>query len=109
MLSDCTADWGEGPVFSGLNISFHSGETSSVVGLSGCGKTTLLMTAAALLAPACGSVKLDGEPLRRGDRRIGLILQNYGLFPWLTVWQNITLGLRIRGGLRQFGCRRSFE
>jgi NitT/TauT family transport system ATP-binding protein len=101
-ITNCTSGYVHGKsreiVFSDLDLSFTPGETTAVLGPSGCGKSTLLLTAAALLNPFEGTVSLDERPLQKGDKRVGVILQQYGLFPWMTVWDNIVLGLRIRGG-----------
>ena len=105
-LSACAAGYDGRTVFKDLNIKFRSGETIAVLGPSGCGKSTLLKVASGLLSPLSGSVMLDGEALGRADRRVGVILQNYGLFPWLTVYENISLGLRIRGGYARRDERR---
>ena len=84
-------------VFDDLSLTVTEGDTLAIVGASGCGKTTLLYAAGGLLAPARGSVTLSGRPVSAGDRRIGLVLQQYGLFPWLTVRDNVALGLRLHG------------
>lgn len=70
-------------------VSFEVGARSScaIIGPSGCGKTSLLFLLAGLLRPDSGTVIIEGSP------RCGTILQNYGLFPWKTVSQNIGLGL----------------
>ncbi len=68
----------------------------AVVGPSGCGKSTLLLLLAGLEKPTAGRVEFKGSPLLGPHRDIGLVLQDYGLFPWKTVRQNIELGLRIR-------------
>lgn len=99
-IINCTAGYKDETVFSDLNIEFWPGETVTILGPSGCGKSTLLMTASGLLAPLSGEVFLDGEKLNKADRRVGLILQSYGLFPWLTVNENISLGLKIQGGYK---------
>ena len=96
-LSDCSAAYGPRPALSSVSLQVAAGHTACIVGPSGCGKTTLLMIAAGLKSPSTGTVRVDGEPGRPGDRRVGLILQQYGLFPWFTVRQNVELGLRIRG------------
>jgi ABC-type nitrate/sulfonate/bicarbonate transport system ATPase subunit len=96
-LLACSARYGPLPVFDELSLSVSPPDVVAVVGPSGCGKTTLLMLMAGLKAPASGSVLLDGSPMRAGDPRAGLVLQQYGLFPWFTVEQNVELGLRLRG------------
>ncbi len=68
-----------------------------MIGPSGCGKTTLLMVAAGLKQRDAGNVSLDGAEVRAGDPRIGIILQDYGLFPWYTALENAAIGHRVRG------------
>jgi len=95
-ISDCSAAYDAGPVLESVSLSVQPGRTGCIIGPSGCGKTTLLMIAAGLKEPASGSVLLDEAPVRAGDRRVGLILQQYGLFPWLSARENVALGLRLR-------------
>lgn len=75
------------------DISFHVEAESScaIIGPSGCGKTSLLFLLSGLLQPNSGAITIDGQP------RCGTILQNFGLFPWKTVRQNIGLGLVLKG------------
>ncbi len=96
-LRDCGASYGAHAALSDVTLAVGPGGVSCVVGPSGCGKTTLLMLASGLKRPAGGTILLDGERVSPGDRRIGLILQHYGLFPWFTVRENVELGLKIRG------------
>jgi len=95
-LIECSASYGAWPALSCVTVRANTGETASILGPSGCGKSTLLMLAAGLKRPSAGAVRLDGSPVAPGDRRVGLILQQYGLFPWLTVRDNVELGLKIR-------------
>lgn len=85
------------PVLKGLDLEIVRGECLAVLGESGSGKTTLLKLLCGLLAPSEGSILFEGAPLRgpRGD--IALIFQNYGLFPWKSVRENILLPARLRG------------
>lgn len=80
------------------NVSFtlSSWDSLAVMGPSGCGKTTLLLIIAGLLPSSVGFVKIDGEPINGPARKIGLVLQEYGLFPWKTVGANILLGAHLR-------------
>jgi len=83
----------------GVSFSIPRGSTCAIIGPSGCGKTTLLHVLAGLLPPRFGEARVDGQPVRGPRERTALILQDYGLFPWKTVWANAALGLQIRGRL----------
>jgi NitT/TauT family transport system ATP-binding protein len=76
-------------------ISLHvgQGESLALIGPSGCGKSSLLFAMAGLVRPLEGTISVNGEPLTRPRREIALILQNAGLLPWKTVWQNANLSL----------------
>ncbi len=93
---DCAAGYAGRDVFTGVTLGVAGAETIAIVGPSGCGKSTLLLTLAGLHRSSRGTVLVDGTPLESGDPRIGLVLQQYGLFPWFTVLRNATLGLAIR-------------
>lgn len=88
-------------VFEGLSFGVTPGVPLSVIGPSGCGKTTLLYLLSGLKRPDRGEILFEGEPLEEHQREIALVLQHYGLLPWKTVYQNASLGLRIRGVSRQ--------
>jgi ABC-type nitrate/sulfonate/bicarbonate transport system ATPase subunit len=75
----------------------QAGDAWAIIGPSGCGKTTLLYLLAGLRRPRRGRVDVGGRPLSGPRAGTGLILQDYGLLPWLTARDNIALGLRIRG------------
>ncbi|MFH0823776.1 MAG: ATP-binding cassette domain-containing protein [Pseudomonadota bacterium] len=79
------------------DLMLGEGETVALVGPSGCGKTTVLLLLAGLERPSSGSVEFKGSPLGKPHKEIALVLQDYGLFPWKTVRENVELGLRIRG------------
>ncbi len=79
-----------------VSFQLSSYDSLAVVGPSGCGKTTLLLMLCGLLPPTKGSVWLDGEPLSCPSRKVALVLQEYGLFPWKTVSSNITLGAEVQ-------------
>lgn len=80
-------------VLEDINLEVRSGEFICIVGPSGCGKSTLLNTMAGFLAPTSGSVNIDGEAVRGPDPRRILVFQERGVFPWLTVEENIGFGL----------------
>jgi NitT/TauT family transport system ATP-binding protein len=77
----------------GLSLRVAPGESLALIGPSGCGKSSLLFAMAGLIRPTSGTISVNGEPLTRPRREIALILQNAGLLPWKTVWQNANLSL----------------
>ncbi|HEV3004392.1 MAG TPA: ABC transporter ATP-binding protein, partial [Pirellulales bacterium] len=81
-------------VLNGINVEVRRGELVCFVGLSGCGKTTLLNVIAGFLPATQGEVFVEGELVRRPDPRRIFIFQEGGVFPWLTVHQNVGFGLR---------------
>jgi NitT/TauT family transport system ATP-binding protein len=94
---DVTFTYPAGPtIFDGFSWHVARGEAWAVIGASACGKSTLLTLIAGLHQPTAGTVLVDGESLEHPRPRTGLILQDYGLLPWATVWDNTALGLRIR-------------
>jgi NitT/TauT family transport system ATP-binding protein len=78
-----------------VSYAIHDGEFVSVIGPSGCGKTTMLNMVAGFMAPTSGTVTLDGAPVAGPGPDRGVIFQEYGVFPWLTVKQNIAFGLKL--------------
>jgi NitT/TauT family transport system ATP-binding protein len=80
-----------------FSLDVADGEFVTVVGPSGCGKSTALNIAAGLLAPSEGEVRVDGRTVEGPGPERGMIFQQYALFPWLTVRQNVEFGLRIKG------------
>jgi NitT/TauT family transport system ATP-binding protein len=86
---------GQSPVFSGFDWTVGAGEAWSVIGPSGCGKSTLLYLAAGLRLPSAGRVLVGGQSVPRPRATTGLVLQDYGLLPWATVWENVALVMRI--------------
>jgi NitT/TauT family transport system ATP-binding protein len=81
----------------GINLDVRAGEFLCIVGPSGCGKSTLLHLIAGLQAPTSGQIEVDGNPIQGpGTDRI-MIFQDHGLFPWLTVGQNVEFGMKMKG------------
>jgi NitT/TauT family transport system ATP-binding protein len=80
-----------------INLEVRAGEFVCVVGPSGCGKSTLLHLIAGLHSPTSGQILVDGNPIHgAGTDRI-MIFQDHGLFPWLTVGQNVEFGMKMKG------------
>ncbi|MGN6302843.1 MAG: ABC transporter ATP-binding protein [Angustibacter sp.] len=82
-------------VLDGVSFAVQESEFVSVLGPSGCGKSTLLSMAAGFLEPDAGRVLVHGEPVTGPDARRGVVFQQYAIFPWLTVAQNIAFGLTV--------------
>ncbi len=80
-----------------LDIDVQAGEFVSIVGASGCGKTTFLRLLDGLIEPTRGSVTIDGEPVEQPGRKIAFVFQQDGLLPWRTVLGNAALGPEIQG------------
>lgn len=96
-------------VLDDINISIGSGEFVSLLGASGCGKTTLLRILHGLLSPTTGEVVVDGKPVHRPDRSRGFVLQHDSLLPWRTVLANVTFGLEVHRLGRQEARARARE
>jgi len=79
-----------------MSLSIRQGEFISLVGPSGCGKTTLLNMAAGFIRPTSGSVTIDGKEILEPGPDRGVMFQEYGVFPWLTVEENIGFGLNLK-------------
>jgi multiple sugar transport system ATP-binding protein len=83
----------------GIDLEVPSGEFTVLVGPSGCGKSTLLRTIAGLEEASAGTVEIGGKDVtwaRPRDRDIAMVFQNYALYPYLNVYENIAFGLRAR-------------
>lgn len=80
-------------VLKDLSITFEKGKSYTILGPSGCGKTTLLYAIAGLRSLDHGEITF---PSNLTQNHIAVVLQEYGLFPWKTVWQNLILGLQLK-------------
>ena len=93
---------------SGLHLTVEKGEFLAIVGPSGCGKSSILSLIAGLLKPSSGSVTLMGREVTGPSASIGYMFQHDHLFQWRTVWQNVLLGLQVRG-VEKRGAGRAME
>jgi len=85
------------PVLEGVSFTLAEGEIVALLGKSGSGKSTLLRCVAGLIAPSSGSVSYRGTPLTGANPGVSMVFQTFALLPWLTVQQNVELGLEARG------------
>ena len=84
-------------VLEGVDFRLAEGEIVALLGQSGSGKSTLLRILAGLIGVDAGGVRYRGQPLYGPARGIAMVFQSFALFPWLTVQQNVELGLEARG------------
>jgi putative spermidine/putrescine transport system ATP-binding protein len=98
-IESVAKSFGSTQAVSNVSFSVERGEFVTLLGPSGCGKTTLLNLIAGFLTPDAGEIFVDGEPisgLAPHARNIGVVFQNYALFPHMTVAENIGFGLKMR-------------
>jgi len=100
-LHDLACAYGDKPVVQAISFTLNAGEIGCLLGPSGCGKTTVLRAIAGFEAVQSGTIHLGGQLLSRAGfslapekRRIGMVFQDYALFPHLTVEGNIGFGIR---------------
>jgi NitT/TauT family transport system ATP-binding protein len=92
-----SADGSARSVLEGVDFRLAEGEIVSLLGQSGSGKSTMLRILAGLVNADAGEVRYRGQPLYGPARGVGMVFQSFALFPWLTVQQNVELGLEARG------------
>ena len=89
--------FGQNTAVSDISLHVEPGEFVSLIGPSGCGKSTVLNAVAGFLTPTAGQVLVDDEPVRGPSADRGMVFQQYSLFPWKTVRQNVEFGLKMQG------------
>lgn len=98
-IKDLVKNFGDTQVLKNINISIEEGEFVTLLGPSGCGKSTLLRCLAGLNSIDGGKIFVNGKDItdiEPRNRDIGMVFQNYALFPNMTVWENIEFGLKIK-------------
>lgn len=99
-LKDVTKRYGAFTAVENVSLNIEKGKVLSLLGPSGCGKTTTLRIIAGFVSPDGGSVQISGQNvghLKPYERNVGLLFQDYALFPHMTVAQNVAYGMRQRG------------
>ncbi|MFF0228376.1 ABC transporter ATP-binding protein [Streptomyces sp. NPDC004629] len=98
-LRGLTRTYGDTTAVAGIDLEVPAGSFCTLLGPSGCGKTTTLMMLAGFVEPTAGGVLVDGHDIAHvpaSERNIGVVFQNYALFPHMTVFDNLAFPLRMR-------------
>jgi NitT/TauT family transport system ATP-binding protein len=95
VFKDVSVSFDQLKVVESVSFDVADREFVSIIGPSGCGKTTMMNIVAGFVQPTTGTVLLDGKPIEGPGPERGVIFQEYGVFPWLTVKENIGFGLTL--------------
>ena len=98
-LNDIKVQFGDFWALKGIDLEVREGEFFTLLGPSGCGKTTTLRSITGFIIPTGGSIEVGGKDITRLEvekRNIGMVFQNYALFPSMTIFENIAFGLRVK-------------
>ena len=96
-------------VLEGIDLTLKTGEFVALLGRSGSGKSTLLRILAGLMEPSNGAVTVDKLPVKGPSPDVAVVFQNFALLPWLTVLDNVMVGLRARGVPYDIATRQALE
>ncbi|MGX4685471.1 ABC transporter ATP-binding protein [Vagococcus sp. JNUCC 83] len=99
VVEDLSLSFDDKLVLNNVSLSVGKGELVTLLGPSGCGKSTLLRAIAGLEQPKSGKIFLDGEEIQdrqSRERQIGMVFQQYALFPTMTVYENVAFGLKVK-------------
>lgn len=102
-LNDVVVKFGDFTALHGINVHVKEGEFFTFLGPSGCGKTTTLRTITGFIEPVEGAVVVKDRDITHvpiEDRNIGIVFQSYALFPTITVYDNISFGLKVKKAKR---------
>jgi len=112
-IDQVSRTYGSGPpAVDGVSLQVGGGQILALLGPSGCGKTTTLRMIAGLVAPSAGDIRIDGQSITKlptHQRNLGMLFQNYALFPHLNVRDNVAFGLGMRGVAKDEAMARSDE
>ena len=100
-LNNVSFFYGKSEIIKGFNLDVEQGNFTTLLGASGCGKTTLLRLISGFLKPTEGTVSINGQvqnEILPNKRKIGMVFQDYALFPHMTVEQNLLYGLKLKKG-----------
>ena len=98
ILKEVKKDFGKSTVINDVSLKINEGDFCVIVGPSGCGKSTLLRIIAGLETPTSGSIIINSKEVTKVDpanRGVGMVFQNYALYPHMTVEENMSFGLRM--------------
>ena len=93
--------WGQAVVLDDISLTMEPGLSTAIVGRSGCGKSTLLQIACGMMTPSSGKVYVDGTYVDGPSPKWNLMFQEPLLYPWMTVFENASLGLRFAGRMKE--------
>jgi NitT/TauT family transport system ATP-binding protein len=92
---------GSTTVMTDISFTVADNDFLAIVGPSGCGKSTLLRLIQGLDHPSSGEIRFRGEPVTKPNHQMAMVFQNFALFPWLTIKENVGLGLEARGWAKE--------
>lgn len=84
-------------VLQDINLEIHTGDFMCLLGPSGCGKSTLLRLVSGLDKSSSGTILINGKTIKEAKQNSAFVFQNYALFPWMTVLENVLFGLKLKG------------
>lgn len=98
-LADLHVQFGDFKALKGINLEVKKGEFFTFLGPSGCGKTTTLRSITGFIRPTSGTISVEGKDITHLEvekRNIGMVFQNYALFPTMSVFENVAFGLKVK-------------